>query len=401
MFFRVLSVFSCLMFSITVSAASFLKTPKYNPVIEPYVSYLKSHPLSPKEYLLKLFETNDVVVLAERDHTEINEWNLILELLSDPEINSRVGYLITEFGFANQQSQLEKFLNSSSRDDQLGLNILRDYGFSLGGWDRNAIFNFMKSFWALNQSLDANHRIKWLFGDIPWIWDGMTKENYDAAMGVINFARDEMMSSQIRQKMMAILKSHDPRSKVLVIMNTRHAFKVPMKLGDDIYLDNMTASLCRFFPTFNRTASVMLNYVHSYMDENTKKNIFEPVQDGKWDAAFAVMGDIPQAVSFKDSLFGNSKFDYLGNIYLNVNYGDVFNGMIFYQPLKNQVVMEDIPDFFNSEFETLARSRAASIGQNAEIEELLKNRRDYPENYGRRRAFTDDQLKSIQKWLVY
>jgi hypothetical protein len=69
--------------------------------IDSYVNFLKREHLSPKEYVLKLFETADIVILGERDHRDTTQYALILDILADERFIEYVGHIYTEVGVIN------------------------------------------------------------------------------------------------------------------------------------------------------------------------------------------------------------------------------------------------------------------------------------------------------------
>lgn len=54
--------------------------------------------IPPKEYIFKLFEKSDIVVLGERDHRDTVQYDLIHDILADPRFAEQVGHVYTEIG---------------------------------------------------------------------------------------------------------------------------------------------------------------------------------------------------------------------------------------------------------------------------------------------------------------
>ena len=50
---------------------------EYNPAITKYVNFLETQNTSAKDYVLELFKKFDVVVLCERNHGEMTQYDLI------------------------------------------------------------------------------------------------------------------------------------------------------------------------------------------------------------------------------------------------------------------------------------------------------------------------------------
>jgi hypothetical protein len=48
-----------------------------------YVSFLNTQNTSAKDYVLQLFEKYNIVILCERDHRDMTQYNLIYDIVSD------------------------------------------------------------------------------------------------------------------------------------------------------------------------------------------------------------------------------------------------------------------------------------------------------------------------------
>lgn len=67
-----------------------------------YKHSLEMHGMDPIDYIFRLFEHADVVVLGERDHRDVTQYELIVRLLADPRFSTRIGHVYTEVGVTNQ-----------------------------------------------------------------------------------------------------------------------------------------------------------------------------------------------------------------------------------------------------------------------------------------------------------
>jgi hypothetical protein len=381
------------------AAPGLVTGPGYDPAIAPYVEYLEGHPVTAKQYVLDLFRTHDVVVLAERDHRETTQWDFILDLIREPAFSAQVGSLFTEYGSVDQQPDLDAFLAADPPDGRRAVALLRDLILWPEGWDNNNLFDFLLRFRAWNRSQPPDRRLAWYFCDIPWRWEGMTKAEYKAQTDLAQAGRDEIMALRVRHKLEDVGASPAPRQKALVVVNTRHAFKVPLRKGDTFYYENLGSALARWRPTAGRTAFVMMHYVHS-LRPGEEAGSQGPVQDGKWDAAFAACGNGPRGVSFRDSPFGRDAFDYLGFAPPRVPYRDVFDGMVFDQPLEKHRLHNDIPGFYDDEFRAVVLRRAELNGSAEAMTTLFRERREHPEKFGPRPAYDPQTLRPIARWLT-
>jgi len=330
--------------------------------VQPYVSYLKNNAKPPLKYVMELFETYDLVILSERTHPETTQWEFIYKLTSDPKFIESVGHIFTEYGSVLQQPSLEEFMSTSNLGDREVerhvIEILRNFPVHPYGWSNNNFFDYLKKLYRLNQSLAVDKKNELYFSDIPWQWEGKTKNNYDLFWKTEIPNRDKIMANRIISKFHEILESDAKRKKALVIMNTRHAYKTGgyFNTGDFVFREfpEKTAIVM-----FNTTASVYSDVSGGY--EQSPADI--PIQDGKWDTAFWMLGNSPLGFDFKHSPFGKDQFDlHSGFAHIGLEYEDVFTGMIFYQPLGKHMVASNIPGYYDEEFKQTVLERAQLKG---------------------------------------
>ena len=325
--------------------------------LQPYVSYLQSHAQPAIQYMLQLFRTYDLVILAERTHPETTQWEFIYELTSHPEFLAKVGHVFTEYGSVSQQQALEQVLSAPSLDEaalnQKCIDLLRNFPLWPYGWHNNNIFEYLKKLYRLNRTLPADTRIALYFSDVPWQWEGKTPDDYARYWSTEIPQRDRIMADHIVTRFQEILQSSAARKKALVIMNTRHAFRTG---------GNNTADfLFQAFP--NKTANVMFNMTAldmSGLSGEYQGTYNRPVQNGLWDAAFWKLGNVPLGFDFKDSPFGKDPFDLHTYFALsgNLKYESVFTGMVFYQPLSQHMVAASIPGYYDEQFKQTVLRRA-------------------------------------------
>jgi hypothetical protein len=367
--------------------------------VQPYVSYLKDNAKPPLEYVMELFETYDLVILSERTHPETTQWEFIYKLTSDPKFIESVGQIFTEYGSVSQQLSLEKFMNTNNLGEKeverKVIEILRNFPIWPNGWNNNNIFDYLKKIYHLNQSLAVDKRVKINFSDVPWQWEGKTKKDYDLFWKKEIPNRDRIMANRIISKFHEILESDSKRKKALVIMNTRHAYKTggSFNTGDCIFKE---------FP--RKTANVMFNMTASNFITDTKGEYGQsttsfPVQDGKWDAAFWMLGNSPLGFDFMHSPFGKDRFDlHPAFAHSGLKYEDIFTGMIFYQPLGKHMVASNIPGYYDEEFKQTALERAKLKGDKYynRLVKMFRTLDTNPNAWNKRKEYWHD--KSDNNW---
>ena len=88
-----------------------------NSEIKPYIDFLeKVEEKSAKDYILQQFKKHDIVVLCERDHSEISQYELIKEIISDDYFKENVKNIFTEIGVINLQPEITEFLKTRDLD---------------------------------------------------------------------------------------------------------------------------------------------------------------------------------------------------------------------------------------------------------------------------------------------
>ncbi|MCU0918044.1 MAG: hypothetical protein MUC88_26290 [Planctomycetes bacterium] len=341
--------------------------------LEPYVSYLHDHAQPPIQYLLRLFHTYDLVILAERTHPETTQWEFIYELTSHPEFIASVGHIFTEYGSVSQQKALEEVLNAPNLEEsalqQKLIGLLRDFPLWPYGWHNNNIFDYLKKLYHLNRTLPVEDRIALHFSDVPWQWEGKTPQDYARYWRTEIPRRDQIMADQIAARFQAIRQSSSSRTKALVIMNTRHAFKTG---------GNNTADfLFQAFP--DKTANVMLNMTaldFGGLSGEYQGTYNRPIHDGLWDAAFWRLGDVSVGFDFAGSPFGRDLFDLHTYFTLsgNLRYEDVFTGLVFCRPLGRHMVASSIPGYYDDAFKekVVRRARLMRAEDGRRIEEFIR-----------------------------
>lgn len=64
----------------------------------------------PVEYIFRLFETSDIVILGERNHREMTQYEFITKLIADPRFAERIGYVYTEVGVTNMTQRANELI---------------------------------------------------------------------------------------------------------------------------------------------------------------------------------------------------------------------------------------------------------------------------------------------------
>jgi hypothetical protein len=333
----------------------------YKAEIAPYIDFLKKQSQKPVDYVMGLFEKYDMVILCERHHAETTQYDFIHDLVHDKRFIQKVGNIFTEIGTSTMNGYLHDFLFanglSDSEVENRLLHIYRNFCRS-GIWEKHNLYDFLKDLYKLNQSLAVNLKVNLYFSDMPFSWQGMTQEKYQQFYDGID-RRDWVMAEQIIKKFADIAKSTQPRKKALVIMNYRHAFN-DFKYADGTKADNTGRYIFEALP--GKVANVMLNNLTSFENPADEKEIYSPVSNGKWDAAFEVVGNPSVGFDFIGNSYGADYFDYFTFQKHNLTYQDVFTGFIFHKPLKEHKYLWGTPKLFADGYDKIILDRMAIEG---------------------------------------
>lgn len=316
----------------------------HSPEIDKYVAFLKTQNEPAKDYVLNLFEKNDIVILCERYHPENTQYELISEIISDSRFIENVGNVFFETGMRSINTELNEFLHSENLPENeinrklIELQRKSDYSPL---WE---LYNFNyqnRQIYKINQSLPKDKKISAYAADVAIDQDAATvaqlKDFWDGDAD----NRDRLMAEYIIDRLEQLKKSGAKRKKALVIMNYRHAYNKNFQApkGDLIY--NVGAFLQEKYP--QKTAHVLINSI--------------VMQDYKWDAAFEVSGKDNIGFDFKNTPFGEDHFDMWSFTKHDYAYLDMFAGMVYYRSPKQFKMISGVDGLIDAAFIKTYRNR--------------------------------------------
>lgn len=322
-----------------------------SPEISKYTTFLEKQEVSARDYVLKLFEKYDIVILCERFHPETTQYDLIYDIVSSPYFQSNVGYIFTEIGsYSNRQNTLD-FTKTKFTDDSIKqvrqAEVYRN-GYFPPLWYNTNFYDFTGRLNSLNSNLKEEQQVNLLTSGSL----NPTAEQTKDLMGMKKYVmdnyvkRDSLMADYIIQSFDS-LSINSKRKKALVIMNYRHAFSKAFTQDG-----NVGAYLFEKYP--GRVANVYLNGLASSnqrdgRDKDKAKmfrgTLYIPIQEGKWDASFKIADKDNIGFDFKDSPFGKDHFDIWSATENDYNYEDIFTGLVFYLPLEKHRLSKGVRNF--------------------------------------------------------
>jgi hypothetical protein len=352
-------------------------SPKY-PVtkeVKDYAKFIKDEQEDPVDYIFDLFKTYDLIVISERIHSEYSQYELITKIVTDKRFTDSVGNLYTECGSISFQDTLNSYLQSTftseSELNKATAILQRNSNAIWPLWSNTNLFDLLQTVNKVNRKLQNSGKIKWYFTDLPVDWQEMSHQKFIEAYTTP--FRDSIMAAHILAAYNGAI-SRQKRHRALIIMNTRHGYGLLKKEKNQRFTNEYmgtTAYLMKSLP--GKVANVFLNSVsiqYGYM--------MTPVQNGKWDRAFALAGNPNSGFNFSGSPFGEDQFDAAFFKARNVYYKDIFTGFIFYQPLSLHFQKNGFPNEFDN-FEDTILQRASYINSSS-VEGFKTQLKHYKQN---------------------
>lgn len=367
--------------------------------IAPYVEFLERGHGHPVDYLLGLFDEHDLVIVCERAHPEATQYELFWSLVSDPRFQARAGHVFTELGGRNLQGELDRLFDtpglSAERVSERLLPIYRELTFH-PLWVNQNFFDFLRRLYLLDDTLPEDRRVRAHFSDVAYSWQAMTPEARRAFEETLG-ERDLRIAERIIERFRALEASGQQRAKALVILNYRHAYN-DFTFDDGARGANVGRYLFEAFP--GRVANVLLNTLALRLGGTDSAPILVPIQDGTWDAAFRFSGDRPAGFDLAGSPFGADRFDHFPARTDTVRYEQVFDGFVFWHPVREQRYLLGVPGLVDRAFLAELERRYGVLGlepSDQEIREWLA-RSQKPES-----APVDGAAEveaAIERWLA-
>jgi hypothetical protein len=300
--------------------------------VKPYIDFLNTNSMPPKDYILDLFKNYDIVILQETYHGESTQWDMIFDIVSDSVFINSVGNIFTEYGSAIHQNKIDTFLNTVFLSD----TILEQETACLMNYMSGGFYYFIKNLNILNSKLPDTLKIREHYTDVI-DWDYFPSFLITQA----DNRRDSLMA-QITVDWYYKQVADGERHKCLVVTNTRHAMGYNggiEKVKNEPKFFHLTDGnqgqyIWEKFP--KKTATVM--QIYNVNSRSFFLPVSQQINKGKWDLAFELNGNKPTAFNLKNSPFGNDFFDAypLRGAKTTLKYEDIFTGLIFNKPFMEQ-----------------------------------------------------------------
>lgn len=181
-----------------------------------FTTYLTTHGMEPKAYIIEKFRTNDVVLLGE-DHGV--QQNLLFVQSLIPDLYAHGVYHIgMEFGASEDQALLDSLVNAPAYDEDAARKIMFNYNVA---WAFTEYRDIYKQAWEFNRTLPP-HAKKFRIINLSYHyhWEG-----FEAPRTPENMARvfhkgttDKYRADLIEQEILS------RGEKILALVGTPHAY---------------------------------------------------------------------------------------------------------------------------------------------------------------------------------
>lgn len=363
--------------------------------LDVYTDFLQTQQVSAKDYILNLFDRYDIVVLCERDHREITQYDLILDILRDDRF-AAVGNACFEIGPTTNNEALDAFVHNRELTGEeaaaAALRIQRNsYGAAL--WEKANYAYYIEGVQQINRLRSPERQIHLAGLDIGVDWATATDADIRRRDSLVSEARDSILAANF----IRIHAERHPSGKSLVVLNFRHAF-----LQDLFGRRNAGRFIAEAFP--GRVANVYLNSFALRRNSETRRPEIAALADGKWDAAFLKAGKSDVGFDFADSPFGRDRLDIIP-FDSDRTFAEFFTGFVYYTFFPRLRTVTGIENYIDDEFapELMRRYGLEQQVYGNEPPTLLQLKETYntvtDETYEENAAEFSKAIGQINRWL--
>ena len=302
---------------------------------------------SPKEYILNLFKTNDIIIIGERDHRDTTQYNLLLDIFSDEKFIHEVGYIYTEVGCTNRTQWTNRILKSTYKNDadfdkQL-IKLYRELDFN-PLWEKYNMYKYLKGIYSINKTLKDNEKLTIGLTDLAFDWKGMSRKKYSDFENILNAevnSRDSIMA----ENFIRLFENQIPKNgkrKALVILSFPHAIKMDL----NPYGSKLKRTGSYIADKYKeRVKIVAFNSIYFGKYNSNNRSL---IDSGKWDAAFEKTSCNPVGFDIKDTPFGTTVYE--EGYGTQKTFQEIMDGIIFYFPFYNFKCTVGIPNVVDKSF---------------------------------------------------
>jgi hypothetical protein len=302
----------------------------------------------------------------------MTQYEVILDVIKDERFK---GNIYTEIGVANMAERLNNFLlnptfTAEEKEREL-LNIYRDIDCFVT-WENYNYYQLISEVYEVNKNRKTENKILIFPTDVAFDWnDFTTSEAYNLFLDLLEnrtrgIDRNVIMGRNFVHFYETVIYENPDKKKALVIQNTYHGYTRKPPYSSEPLIYSTGEYIYKTYP--NKTFGIYINCLRTTIEWNKLSN------DGIIDAAFEYTKKNNIGFDLKDTPIGNTKFDlYWFGWGHSINFDYIFDGMIFYKPLKELVLKQGIPNYYPKEYEEQFFYRIA-LDRNQTLEEAMNDK---------------------------
>lgn len=347
------------------------------------MAFIESQALHPSDYVVSVFDSNDVVFLAEQHLVKDNLY--FVQLLIPALHKAGVYNLGMEFGAAEDQALLDSLLTAPAYNDDLARKLMFHYNVT---WAYKEYIDLYRIAWEFNRSLSKKER-KFRIINLSYVyqWAGFDGSRSVESMRKVfpKGTADQFRANVIETEVL------DKGDKILCLVGTPHAFT---KYSDAYYLYNAD-DFCAFdrgwlgnrlydkYP--GRVFSIILH--QPFMKKTGDQYQLVSPANGVIEDLMEQFRNKPVGFHLEGTPVGNIREDSdYSFCYKDFTLSQLFDGYIFLAPLKElkgctplynfvnesniQYALEQFPDpDWHEQVTNLEEMRAFILKQTQRVEE--------------------------------
>ena len=316
---------------------------------------LEEHSEDPKEYILNLFKTNDIVIIGERDHRDTLQYDLLLEIIEDKRFIEEVGHVYTEVGCINRTNWANEVIKATyDSDDEFEkelIKLYRELDFT-PLWEKYNMYKYLKGIYDINKNLESSKKISIGLTDISFDWKDINRNKYldfERGLNTSRHHRDSIMAMNFI-KLFGSQVYRNGTKKALLIQSFPHAINLNL---NSYGIDYRSAGSYVVEKYKDKVKIVAFNSV--YFGKYNSQN-WNLIDDGRWDAAYDLFLCKNVGFDILNTPFGNTKFeegyriDFEKQFDIQLKYEDIIDGILFYRPFYDFECTIGIPNIVDKNF---------------------------------------------------
>lgn len=295
------------------------------------MAFIKSHAQHPSDYVISVFDSNDVVFLAEH-HLVRDNLHFVQQLI--PALHKAgVYHLGMEFGAYEDQYVLDSLLTAPAYNDELARKIMFHYNVT---WGYKEYIDLYRIAWELNRSLPKGARTFRII-NLSYVYQW---QNFDGSRTVESMRKvfpngtvDKFRAEVIEQEILA------KGEKILCLVGTPHAFT---RYSDPYFQHNADQFIAydrgwlgnRLYDKYpDRVFSIMLHQAF-FKETDDHYHLVSPA-DGVIEDVMEQFRNKPCGFNLINTPIGRLKDESEYSKYLtDFSLEDLFDGYIFLAPLR-------------------------------------------------------------------